>query len=192
VVPRGACALPGSGPPGSRGSVFAGIDDHKDTLAVAGIDAGGRTVTVRQPPGLPHRSSRLPVAGGRRARDRLLRSPADMRSRERDQPTVGAPSVEACVTEGWQAGNGRRAIPCAASCTHGDPIAARPRCAAAEVLLCRPASRAPASLLVLRCRAEPPAVNGRPGSSRLAGGRIVLRHGAASPMTTCHGAPGGG
>jgi hypothetical protein len=62
------------------------------------------------------------VAGG----DRLLRSPADMRSRERDQPTVWAPSVEACVTEGWQAGNGRRAIPCAASCTHGDPIALAP------------------------------------------------------------------
>src|SRR4051794_18729009 len=28
--------------------VFAGIDSHKDTLAVAVIDAAGRTVTVRQ------------------------------------------------------------------------------------------------------------------------------------------------
>ena len=28
--------------------MFAGIDSHKDTLAVAVIDAAGRTVTVRQ------------------------------------------------------------------------------------------------------------------------------------------------
>src|SRR3954453_1752173 len=33
--------------------VFAGIDSHKDTLAVAVIDVGGRAVTVRQLPNAP-------------------------------------------------------------------------------------------------------------------------------------------
>src|SRR3954449_11706695 len=33
--------------------VFAGIDSHKDTLAVAVIDGGGRAVTVRQLPNDP-------------------------------------------------------------------------------------------------------------------------------------------
>src|SRR5215212_8186247 len=34
-------------------AVFAGIDSHKDTLAVAVIDAAGRVVTVRQVPNEP-------------------------------------------------------------------------------------------------------------------------------------------
>src|SRR5215213_4957967 len=34
--------------PSSGGAVFAGIDSHKDTLAVAVIDSTGRVVTARQ------------------------------------------------------------------------------------------------------------------------------------------------
>ena len=43
-----AVACPAEGTP-----VFAGIDSHKDTLAVAVIDGGGRAVSVRQPPNGP-------------------------------------------------------------------------------------------------------------------------------------------
>jgi transposase len=38
--------------------VFAGIDSHKDTLAVAVIDAAGRVVTVRQVANEPGRVRR--------------------------------------------------------------------------------------------------------------------------------------
>jgi transposase len=46
MYPLDACALPGRGIPGWDGEdrMFAGVDTHKDTLAVAMIDHAGRVV----------------------------------------------------------------------------------------------------------------------------------------------------
>ena len=54
TFPVGACARPRRADrlkwKGEQGTVFAGVDTHKDSLAVAVIDQAGRNVTTRQLP----------------------------------------------------------------------------------------------------------------------------------------------